>query len=564
MAAPAKVDRSTILFVVIIFVSGLFLFELFKKQVLQHSQYAAAAEEQSTAVVSQPAQRGQILAQDRDGKLFTLAVSDWRYQLLISPRQVKNKEKLVDELKTYIPTLDRADTLSKITNDKVYVPPIIKDLDVATAQKIADKDYAGVFMLPVLLRVYPDGDGIAPQILGFVGADSEGKYGVEASQDKVLRGTSGDEKAKRDSLGRLIDVLGGKEPESGQDVVLTIDYNLQYTVETKLKQAIETYQADGGSIVVMNPKTGGVLAIAGSPKYDPNAYSSLPAADQFKFLSPAVSNIYEPGSVMKPVTMAMALDMGAVTPETTHDAGGSVTVSGYEIRNAEDKVYGNETMSQILENSDNVQMVWISSLIGPEKEREYFDKFGFGQKTGINLVGEQAGDLRDKKEWRDLLRSTAAFGQGVSVTTLQMAAAYSVLANGGYKVTPHLAQKYLNDGQEEVIEQAKGAQVISPETSNKIREMLVNVVVHGHGKRAKVDGIRVGGKTGTAQVPDPSGGYYEDRHIGTFAGLFPADDPKFVMVVRLDNPKTVKFAESSAAPTFGEIANWITNYYQLR
>lgn len=564
MSARPKIERSATLFVVIIFVSGMFMFKLFEKQVLQHSQYAAAAEGQSTATVSQPAQRGQVYAQDRDGKLFTLAVSDWRYELLISPRQVKNSEKLVEALKTDLPNLDTKDVLSKIDNDKVYVSPIIKDLDVVTAQKIAAKNYAGVSLKPVLLRVYPDGDGIAPQILGFVAADGEGKYGIESAYDQELRGASGDEKAKRDSLGRIIDVLSGKEPESGQDVVLTIDYNLQYTVETKLKEALEEYQADAGSIVVMEPKTGAVLAMAGNPKYDPNAFSVVPASEQYRFLTPAISNVYEPGSVMKPITMAMALDMGVVTPETTHNAGGAVTISGYEIRNAEDKVFGTQTMSQVLENSDNVQMVWLSSLIGAEKEREYFDKFGFGKKTNIDLIGEQTGNLRPEKEWRDLLRATAAFGQGISVTTLQMAAAYATLANGGTTVTPHLAQKYIKDGKEEVISYPPGGQIISGETSLKIREMLVNVVELGHGKRAKVDGIKVGGKTGTAQVPHPNGGYYEDRHIGTFTGLFPADDPKFVMVVRLDNPKTVKFAESSAAPTFGEIANWITNYYQLR
>lgn len=564
MAPRLKIERSTVLFVVIIFVSGFFLFELFSKQVLQHSQFAAAAEDQSTAVVSQPAQRGQILAQDRDGKLFSLAVSDWRYQLQISPRQVKNKEKLVDALKVELPSLDRAETLSKISNDKVYIPPLIKDLDVATAQRIAEKRFAGVFLKPVLVRVYPDADGIAPQILGFVGADGEGKYGIEAAHDQELRGLSGDEKAKRDSLGRLIDVLGGKEPENGRDVVLTIDYNLQYTVETKLKEAIEKYQADAGSIVVMEPKSGAILAIAGNPKYDPNNFSTLPAAEQYKFLTPAISNVYEPGSVMKPITMAMALDIGVVTPETTHNAGGAVTVSGYEIRNAENKVYGNETISQILENSDNVQMVWISSLIGPEKEREYFDKFGFGHPSEIDLIGEQGGNLRPAKEWRELLRSTAAFGQGISVSVLQMASAYAVIANGGLNVTPHLAQKYVADGNDKLIDYPKGNQVVKPETAAQIRQMLVNVVELGHGKRARVEGIKVGGKTGTAQVPDPSGGYYEDRHIGTFAGMFPADDPKFVMVVRLDSPKTVKFAESSAAPTFGEIANWMTNYYGLR
>ncbi len=557
-------ERPTILFLAIFFVSGFFLFSLFQKQVVEHDQFAQAAIAQSTTTNTQPAARGQIYAQDKDGKLFSLAVSDWRYQLQISPRQVKNKQKLVEALKADLPTLDTADALSKIDNDKVYVPPILKDLDAGTAEKIDNKGYAGVFLTPILIRVYPDGPNIAPQVLGFVGSDGEGKYGIEGAHDKDLKGQAGDEETKRDSLGRLIDVLGGKDATAGKDAVLTLDYNLQYTVETKLKEAIEKYGAESGSIVVMNPKDGAVLAMAGLPNYDPNKYSEVPAADQRNFLSPAASDVYEPGSVFKPITMSMAINESLVQPDTVHNAGGAVTVDGHEITNAEGKVYGSETMSQVLQNSDNVQMVWISSLLGSDKEREYFDKFGVGKKTGLDIIGEAPGRLPPKQEWRDLLRSTAAFGQGVSTTVVQLAADYAVLANGGVTVTPHLLQKYLVDNKAQDVNYPAGTQIITTETAAKVREMLVSVVELGHGKRAKVEGIKVGGKTGTAQIPDPQGGYYEDRNIGTFAGLFPADDPKFVMVVRLNSPKNVKFAESSAAPTFGDIAAWMTNYYQLR
>lgn len=564
MAARTRFERTTVLFAIFFAVAGFFMFKLFERQVLEHTQFAQAAEEQSTSVAAQPAQRGQILAQDKDGKLFALAVSDWQYQLAISPRQVKNAEKLVAALKEDLPSLDSADTLQKIESDKVYIPPIMKGIDGKTAERISGKGYAGVFMLPTLVRVYPDGPNIASQVLGFVGADSEGKYGVESTHDKALRGRAGDEKSKRDSLGRLIDILGGKQAEAGKDAILTIDYNLQFNVETKLREAIEEFKADAGQVVVMNPKNGAILALAAQPTFDPNKFTEVTAGEQFKFLMPAASNVYEAGSVFKPLTMSMAIDMNLVQPDTTNTFGKSVTVNGKEIFNAEFDAFGTETMTQVLENSDNVAMVWLSSQIGAEKEREYFDKFGFGKKTGVDLVGEQSGRLPPKQEWNDLLRSTAAFGQGVSTTTLQLAAAYAVVANGGLTVTPHLVEKYMLGDQVETVEVKPGNQVITPETAAKVREMLVSVVEKGHGKRARVEGVKVGGKTGTAQVPNPEGGYYEDRHIGSFAGLFPADDPKFVMVVRLDNPKTVRFAESSAAPTFGKIANYISNYYQLR
>ncbi len=555
--------RLLVTFGLVFFLTGSILFRLFEKQILEHSDFVKAAESQSTATSTIPAARGKIYARDKDGQLYPLAVSQWRYKLEVSPRQVKNKEKLADALAKELPELKRAEIFEKINNDKLYVPPLVKGLDEIKAQGIAKQRYGGVFIVPELARVYPEGDKIAPQVLGFVGADGAGKYGVEAVQDEKLRGAGGATKTKRDSLGRLIDILSTEKSVAGKDIVLSLDYNMQFVVETKLREALAKYQADAGSIVVMEPKTGAILAVAGAPSFDPNLFSSLRGEEQFKFLSPAASNIYEPGSVFKPLTMAAAIDQKLIEPETSNTFGKSVVVRDREIFNAEFKVYGTETMSQVLENSDNVAMVWISSLLGAEKEREYFEKFGFGTKSTLDIVGEQSGRLAPIKEWNDVLRSTAAFGQGVSVTTVQLAAAYSALVNGGTLVTPHLADKELVGEESKAIEYKSRGQVISAETSAKIRQMLVGVVEKGHGKRAAVPGIKVGGKTGTAQVPNPEGGYYEDRHIGTFAGMFPADDPKIVMVVRLDNPKTVKFAESSAAPTFGEIAAWITNYLQL-
>ncbi len=556
--------RLVVIFGLVFFLLGTVLFRLFEKQVIEHADFVKEAESQSTATTAIPAPRGKIFAQDKDGQLYPLAISQWQYQLLVSPRQVKDKAKLADALAKELPELKRDEVFAKIDNDKLYVPPLIKGLGEEKAQAIARQRYGGVFVQPELVRVYPEGDKIAPQVLGFVGADGSGKYGVEAVHDSVLRGKGGSTTAKKDSLGRLIDILSTDKTVAGKDVVLTIDYNLQFTVETKLREAIEKFQADAGSIVVMDPKSGAVLAIAGAPTFDPNSFSQLRGEEQFKFLSPAASNVYEPGSVFKPLTMAAAIDQKLIQPETENVFGKSVVVKDREIFNAEFKVYGRQNMRQVLENSDNVAMVWISSLLGSEKEREYFEKFGFGQKSGIDLVGEQSGRLAPIKEWNDVLRATAAFGQGVSATTVQLAAAYSALVNGGTLVTPHLVEKELVGETATKREYPTRGQVISAETSATLREMLVGVVVNGHGKRAQVTGVTVGGKTGTAQVPDPRGGYYKDRHIGTFAGMLPADDPKVVMIVRLDNPKTVQFAESSAAPTFGEIANWLANYLALR
>lgn len=556
--------RTTLLLLLAAFAGGYFLFKLFTYQVIDHKQYVEAAELQSTSTATEQAQRGVILAKDRDGKLYTLAASEERYQLFIAPRQVKNKQKLAELIAEEKIGLKKEEIFEKINNDKVYIPALARNLTPAQADALLKKNYVGVYVRPEFVRVYPEGSAIAPQLLGFVGSDGQGKYGVEATNDQVLRGVSGSEKAKKDSLGRLIDILGAKRAEPGADIVLTIDYNLQFTVEAKLKEATERFQAEGGSIVILDPKTGAILAMAGYPTFDPNIFNQVTGEAQRNFLPAGASLPYEPGSVMKPITMAMAIEMGLVQPDTTEVFSGSVKVGGFEIRNAEDKVYGRETMTQVLENSDNVAMVWLSQKIGKEKQREFLEKFGYGTKTGVELVGEQPGVLRDAKEWNDTLSATAAYGQGISVTPLQLATAYAVIANNGVTVSPHLIAQTIRGTAVTPYSAKAGTRVISEETAKKIREMLVSVVELGHGKRAKVEGVRVGGKTGTAQVADPQGGYAEDRHIGNFAGLFPADDPKFVMVVRLDNPKTVKFAESSAAPIFGELANWMTNYYKLR
>lgn len=549
---------------VIAFLFGFSLFRLFRLQVVQYADYAAAAEEQSTSTKVQQAQRGQILARDRDGKIYTLAASEERYQLLIAPQQVPNKERLIEELKKLLPALNEDEVFNKINNDKVYVPPIVKGLTRAQADEIVSQEFKGVYVEPELIRVYPEAAAIAAQLLGYVGADGQGKYGVEAIYDATLRGVAGTELAKKDSFGRLIDILGGSAAEPGKDILLTVDYNLQYFVERRLLEGLERYQATSGSIVVMDAKTGAVLAMAGQPTFDPNTYSSVKASDQRVFLPPASSSNYEPGSVIKPITMAMAIDLGLVTPETEEVFGGSVQVLDHEIKNADDKVFGRETMTQVLENSDNVAMVWLSGKIGADAQSQYLEKFGFGKKTGVELTGEQAGVVHPREDWNELLAATSAFGQGFSTTVLQLASAYATIANNGTPVVPHVVAGTVSQGTLEPIERSVSEPIIKSETAEKVRLMLESVVLNGHGKRAKVSGVRVGGKTGTAQVASPDGGYFEDQFVGTFAGLFPIDNPKYVMVVRFDNPRLVRFAESSAAPTFGEVAEWMANYYHLR
>lgn len=556
--------RISVVVVALAFLFGYFVFRLFQVQVVDHAAYAEAAQAQSTSTKVQQAQRGQILARDRDGKIYTLAASEERYQLSVAPQQVADKTFLAKELKLLVPELNEQEVFNNINNDKVYVPPLVKGLSRAKADQIIREKYKGVYVEPELVRVYPEGAAIASQILGYVGSDGQGKYGVEAVYDKLLRGVAGSQQAKKDSFGRLIDILGGETPEAGKDIVLTIDYNLQYIVERELSDAIKQYGADAGSIIVVEAKTGAVLAMAGQPTFDPNAYSQLKTDQQGLFLAPAASNAYEAGSVVKPLTMAMAIDLGLVEPETVEVFGASVVVGDHEIKNADDKVYGRETMTQVLENSDNIAMVWLGAKLGIDNQYSYLQKFGFGAKTEVGVTGEQKATIHDRQDWNETLGATAAFGQGFSNTVVQLAKAYAVIANNGVAVQPHLVFGEVEKGAVIPTPYPALGQVIKPETATKLQLMLESVVLHGHGKKAQITGVRVGGKTGTAQVASPNGGYEADKSIGNFAGLFPIENPQFVIVVRLDDPKTVRFAESSAAPVFGRIGDWMASYYHLR
>jgi len=557
-------NRIVSIVVLVAFVFGLFTFKLFRLQVVQHSQFAEASESQSTSTSVQQAQRGQILAKDRDGKIYSLAVSNEEYQLQVAPQQVRNKQVLAEELAKLIPSLSAEKIFEQIDVEKVYVPPIIKGLTRLQADEIIDKDFRGVYVEPELVRVYPEGSAIAAQVIGYVGADGQGKYGIEAEFDAILKGIAGSETAKKDSFGRLIEILGGSSSEPGKDVLLTVDYNLQYFVERRLIEALKEFKADSGSVVVMEAKTGAILALAGQPTYDPNKFSLVKTKDQGVFLVPAASAGYEAGSVVKPITMSMALDLEKVKPETEEVFSGSVKVGDFTIKNAEDKVYGRENMTQVLENSDNVAMVWLGKKIGIDKQYEYLQKFGYGKKTEVGLVGEASGILHERKDWNSTLSATAAFGQGFTQSLIQLVKAYAVFGNGGKTVQPHLVSSTILNGQVEKIDYPTGEAIIKPETAKTILRMLESVVINGHGKRAQVKGVKVGGKTGTAQVPSPTGGYKENEHIGTFVGVFPINNPQFVMAVRLDNPKTVRFAESSAAPVFGTIADWMATYFRLR
>lgn len=554
-------SRRLSLLLVISGLIGISLFgRLFQKSVLDHPTSAKAAASQYAFRQEVTGQRGSILVKDSDSdRYFPLAENEKRYQVSVIPANIKNKADVAQKLAKLL-QLDETKLAETINSNKKYAPPIKRRLTRPEADRVAELDLVGVIIQPESIRVYPE-QSLASQLLGFVNAEDNGNYGIEGAFDTTLKGSSGYRVGEKDIRGQLITLQDEVAAKNGSSIVLTLDRDIQHYVEQSLAKAIETFKADSGSVVIVNPKTGAIVAMASWPSFNPNEYNKVD--DPAKFVNPAVASVWEPGSIAKPLIMALAIDKGVVEPDTKSVFGASVKVLGHEIFTAEKKAFGEQTMTQVLENSDNVGMVWVAEKLGKESEHEGLKNFGFGEVPSIKWGNIVTGRLPALKNISDLDRATLSFGQGFSATPLQMAMAYAALANDGDLMQPYIVSEIRDTtGVLSKTEPKKVRSVVSPDTAQKVSLMLESVVVHGHAKRAGVAGFRVGGKTGTAQVPDPSGGYYADRHIGSLAGYFPLSNPQYAMVVKLDQPKTVQFAESSAGPTFGEIAKWILLHKQ--
>jgi len=560
MNKPEWHKRINVLIIVfVLLVIGL-NYRLLQKSILEHQSYAALAQNQHVVKKNLPANRGKIYSSD----LFPLATNSRDWQVMVVPNQVPEdaRQNMATLLAPFVEK-SAAEVYEKINNEKSYIPPLIKHLSEYQANKINELNLKGVFVTPVSIRFYPEGP-LASQILGFVDAEAEGKYGLEGYFNDELKGISGEVYGAKDSRGRVFNINLEVNPHNGKDAYLTIDRNVQNKAEEIITAAVEKYQSDSGSIIVMDPNTGKIIAMTNSPTFNPNEYNKVASDAQNVFNNMAINNAWEPGSIFKPLIMAAAINEGKVTPDTQEVFASSIEVDGFTIKTSTGQAYGKETMTQVLENSDNVAMVWISELLGKETMYKYLKDFGFSRKTGIELNTESPGDIPELKTWSNTLRATASFGQGITATPLQILNATNAIANGGKILQPYIVSKLVDyNGKEEVRQPKVVNQVLTKDAAQKTAGMMVSVVDYGHGKKAGVPGFKVAGKTGTAQVARPGGGYYDSRHVGSFVGFAPADNPKFSMIVRLDNPKNVDWAESSAAPTFGEMAKWLIEYYKL-
>ena len=532
--------------------------QLVQVQIVDHRFYEEwASTQQERAIVMSGPPRGSI--RDRNGHL--LVGNGVRYSIEAAPSCVVDREAAGVALGAllHVPSARIEQLLNSQDEDgedRKWVQ-IVSPVSKEVGEQIAELGLTGITVRPLWVREYPEG-ALAAHVLGFCTVEMTGFYGVEGFYDEQLQPETVEWVGPLDSANEQIPwaTVPVVLPQPGGDLVLTLDRTVQALVEDELARSVQEYRAEGGTIIVMDPRTFEILALASWPDYDPGKYVEFFDQKPLPFEDPAVSQQYEPGSVFKVVTLAAALDAGLVTPDTTYYDQGQIEVGGQVIENATRETYGEQTVADVLIKSLNVGTAWLSTRMGADTFYRYVQAFGIGQPTEVDLAGEVAGQLwlpGDFEHWYDSNLGTNSFGQGLAVTPLQMIAAVATVANGGTRLRPHVvAQRIAPDGTVSTFQPVVEAQAIAPHTASVLTEMMVRVVeeeVH----QAQVDGYRVAGKTGTAQIPIP-GGYDEEGTIASFIGFGPVPDPELIILVKLDRPRTSPWGSETAARTFRRLA----------
>lgn len=488
------------------------------------------------------AARGMIY--DRQGE--ALAVNTLEYRIGVSPALVTDPRSSAMQIASIL-GLPELEVYEMLTSDSLWVP-VAQRVPAEVAARLRQLNLRELTMESVPRRSYPQGS-VAAQLIGFVGGDLVGYYGVEGYYNSQLTGRVRERRVS--NIPFQVELTDWDE-DRGSDLILTIDRDVQFIAESELQRAIESSGATGGTILVMNPRNGDILAMANHPSFDPNAYSETDNPTVWN--NPAIATQYEAGSVMKVLTIAAALDLGTITPDFTYNDQGILREAGIEVRNWDGKAYGTTDVTQILVNSLNVGAATISLRMGPNDFYRMMSDFGIGRLTGVDLEGEQDGQMSvpGDENWSESQLLTNSFGQGVAVTPLQMLTAINAIANDGLMMQPRIVHEIITNGERISSRPANLGRPISAETANIVTDMMVAVVEEGLDSRASVPGYTIAGKTGTAQIPTAIG-YEEGASIVTFVGFLPADDPQISVLVKLDRP-TEYWSSVVAAPVFRRLA----------
>lgn len=542
--------------ILILFIIG----RLFYWQVVRASELSELGQAQYGEHTTLLPDRGEIVTSDN----YAIAANKLTYLIFADPKEVKDSISESNILSSYLQK-DNASISALLKMDRFWVA-LKSNVDSNVKDKIASLNLPGIGFEEQSQRFYPEAS-TAAKLLGFVGKDENGNdkgyFGVEGYYDRQLRGKAGLAVQIHDAMGQPIlaamNELNNKT--DGRNVILHVDRTIQYMLDQELQKGVEEYGAKSGMAAIMDPQTGGILAESSFPTYDPGRYQDY---SDSSYLDPFISDTYEPGSTFKPLIMSSAIDAGLVNPDTPCTAcSGPVSIGGYDIKTWNDKYFPNTSMTEVIVHSDNTGMVFVGRKLGLDRMLSYLKKFGIGDMTGIDLQGEEAPTLRDRNEWYPIDLATASFGQGITVTPLELLDAFASLANGGKRMEPHVvASVQTPDGETIAIPPKVLDQPVSEKTARVMTEMLVDAVDNGEAKFARLKGYRIAGKTGTAQIP-VAGHYDPTKTIASFIGFAPADDPKFVMLVVINRPTTSIYGAETAAPIFFRVAKNILTYYGI-
>jgi cell division protein FtsI/penicillin-binding protein 2 len=539
----------------------------FYVQVLRHSYYTSLADKQYVSQVPANFDRGSIYFSKYKAELVPAAKLYTQYHLAITPNQIKDPKNVYEKIASIIP-LDKDEFIKKASKVDDPYEEVAKEVTQEQVNSLRALKIKGLTYVKDNKRSYPQ-EEVGAKILGFVGNDGrriKGQYGLERYYDDILVRNDGEMSVN--FFAELFadierNIVSNKDRQEG-DVVTTIDAEAARVLHATLKETRETWKSDTIGGVIMDPQTGRILAMDALPEYDPNQFSQV--KDGSVFLNQIVSGVYEMGSIIKPITMASALDSGAVTESTTYTDTGFRDLNGYKVRNFDGKPRGSgTTMQTILDKSLNVGIVFLVEQLGIERFQMYFKKFGIGEETGIDLPGEASGLVKNINSNVFVDNATAGFGQGVAITPIQTVRALAALGNGGKLVTPHVTDSIIyKNGEVKKVIFNESEQVITPLTSEKISRMLVHVVDTAlKNGTYKMDRYSIAAKTGTAQMVRPGGGYYEDRYLHSFFGYFPAYEPRFIIFLFHTYPKGAEYASATLTDPFFKLVKFLISYYEV-
>ncbi len=564
----STVLRIRIITGVVLFIASILIVRLYYIQVIAHASYEERAERQYVHTVRDLYNRGSIFFTTKTGEHVSAATIQTGYVLAADPSRLQNAEAAYDAINAVYP-LDRETFIRRATQpERTYVELATK-ISLDDSEAIAALGIPGIQLYRNQWRYYPGGD-LASRLVGFVGYSADesegltGRYGMERHYEEVL--TREERRQSVNFFAEIFSNLGSvifdtTSARTG-DVVSTIEPTVARMLDKTLAEVQANWNSSVSGGIIMDPKTGAIYAMSAAPTFDLNDRGNATIED---FKNPLIENIYELGSIIKPLTIAAGLDSGAITPNTTYYDSGELNLNTFTIRNYDGRGRGTVDMQVVLSQSLNTGVAFIVDKMGKDKFREYFKALKMGNETGIDLPNETFGLMANLDSPRDVEYATASFGQGIAMTPIAATRALAALGNGGVLVTPHLAEKIVyQDGQEKPVMYPPGERVWSEATSVSISRMLTRVVDEAlAGGKLALPNHTIAAKTGTAQIAKPGGGYYDDRYLHSFFGYFPAYDPQFIVFLYTVEPKGVQYASETLTTPFMDIATFLINYYNV-